>query len=269
MPRTETVVNTLPPGASRTANFSYPPSTIYIQGTAGQQQNIVNRQGTSWQNFFSVATAGGGGTNDGFTHYRGRPCYRYGDTGALQATWAFSGTNLRLAFPQVRPATDFRDDFSCWQVTLVAAFTSGGNESGMEVGPLANMDMILANKPGIGIVMRAANSMSLIACQGGALTVDTQIANTTLNGALFDVADWHVYKLRILGATVGSEAVCKAFSDGVLRTTQAWGAGTLLPGQASGASLGWGVSVGSRAGDWYLAVGGLSVSCAATEAGLP
>lgn len=267
--RLETVVNTLPQGASRTANFSYPPSAIYVQGTTGQQQNLVNRQGTSWQNFFSTSTAGGGGTNDGFTHYRGRPCYRFGDTGAGQATWAATGTNLRFVFPQTRPVTTFQDDFSCWQVTFVAAVASGGNECGMEIGPAANMDIVLASRPGIGFVVRAANSMSLVACQGGGLTVDTQIANTTLNGPLFDLADWHVYTLRILGATASAEGVCKAFSDGVLRTTQSWGAGTLLPGQSSAASMGWGVSVGSRAGDMYLSIGGLSVSCAATEAGLP
>jgi hypothetical protein len=267
--RLETVVNALPQGASRTANFSYPPSTIYVQGTTAQQQNLVNRQGTAWQNFFSVTSSGGGGTNTGFTHYRGRPCFRYGDTGAGQADLAFTGTNLKFAFPQVKPVTGFRDDFSCWQVTLVAAFTSGGTESGIEIGPNARLQMILASDPGIGLVVRAANSLSLIACQGAALTIDQQIANTTLNGALYDSADWHVYTLRILGATVSSEAVLKVYADGLLTATKSWGAGTLLPGQAQGVNLGWGVSVGARLGDWYLAIGGLSVSAAATEAGLP
>jgi hypothetical protein len=239
-----------------------------VQGTTAQQQNLVNRQGTSWQNFFSNASAGGGGTNDGFTHYRGRPCFRYGDTGAGQATWSFTGTNLRFAFSQTKPVTDFADDFSCWQVTFVAAVANGGNEVGMEIGPNARMGMIVTSDPGIGFVVRAANSMSLIACQGGGLTIDEQIANTTLNGATFDLADWHVYTMRILGATVSSEAILKVYSDGILRTTKAWGAGTLLPGQASATQLAWGVSCGCRAGDMYLAVGGLSVSAAATEAGL-
>lgn len=267
--RLETVVNALPQGASRTQNFSYPPSGIYVSGTTAGQQNLVNRQGTGWQTFFSVGSAGGGGTNTGFTHYRGRPCYRYGDTGGGQADFAFTGTNLKFAFPQVRPPTNFRDDFSCWQVTLVAAFTSGGAEAGMEIGPNARLQVILASDPGIGFVMRAANSMSLIASQGAGLTIDQQIANTTLDGGTFDVADWHVYTMRILGATSSAEAALKVYADGTLRTTKSWGAGTLLPGQASGANIGWGVSVGSRTGDWYLAIGGLSVSCAATEAGLP
>ncbi len=265
----ESIVSPLPQGASRTVNWSYPPSQIAVQGTTAIGQNLVNRQGTGWQNFFSTAAAGGGGTNTGYTHYRGRPAFRFGDTGGGQADWAFTGTNFRFSFPQTKPVTSFADDFSCWQFTLVAAFTSGGNEAGMEIGPNARMGMIVTADPGIGFVVRAANSMSLIACQGGALTVDQQIANVALNGALYDSADWHVYTLRIIGATAATEAQCKAYSDGVLRTTVAWGAGTLLPGQASGANLGWGVSVGSRAGDWYLAVGGLSVSAAATEAGLP
>lgn len=264
----ESVINPAPPGAARSLSWSYPPSTIYVQGTVGQQQNIVNRQGTSWQNFVSVTTAGGGGTNDGFTHYRGRPCFRYGDTGAGQATWGFTTSNQTFAFPQTKPATLFADDYGCWSFTFLAAFASGGNEAGFEIGPAANMDIILASRPGIGIVQRAANSMSVIACQGAALTIDQQIANTTINGALFDVADWHVYKLVIVGATQTTEAVCKVFSDGTQRTSFNWGAGTLLPGQASGVNLGWNVSVGSRAGDMYLAIGGLSVCAAATEAGL-
>lgn len=267
--RLETVVNSLPQGSSRTLNFSYPPSAIFVQGTTAGQQNLVNRQGISWQNFFSIQSAGGGGTNTGFTHYRGRPCYRYGDTGAGQADWAQTGNNLSFAFPQVRPATNFADDFSCWQFTLVAAFTSAGNEAGLEIGPAVGLNMVLASNAGIGIVPRAANSMSLIACQGAGLTIDQQIANVALDGATFDVADWHVYTMRILGATASSEAVLKVYADGTLRTTKAWGAGTLLPGQAGGVNLGWNVSVGSRAADWYLAIGGLSVSAAATEAGLP
>jgi hypothetical protein len=165
--------------------------------------------------------------------------------------------------------TNFADDFSCWQFTMLAAFTNGFTESGFEIGPAVQMNVILAANAGMGIINRGGNFVSFVASQGGALSVDTQIANTTLNGASYDVGDWHVYTLRILGATSSSEAVCKVYSDGVLRTTQAWGAGTLLPGQAGGVNLGWNVSVGSRGGDWYLAVCGLSVSSAATEAGLP
>jgi hypothetical protein len=264
----ESVITPLPLGASRTVNFNYPPSQIIVSGTVGQQQNLVNRQGTSWQNLFSVATGGGGGTNDGFTHYRGRPCYRYGDTGAGQATWAFTTAGLTIAFPQTKPVSLFADDFSCWSFTLLAAFTSGGNDAAFAVGPNAQVNLVIAANPGIGLAMRAANSMSVIACQGGGLTVDQQIANTTLNGASFDVADWHVYKLVIVGATNTTEAVLKAYSDGIQRASFSWGAGTLLPGQASGVNLGWNISVGSRAADWYLAVGGLSVAAAATEAGL-
>lgn len=266
--RLETVVNSLPQGASRTHNYSYPPSGIFVQGTTAQQNNLVNRQGTPWQNFFAVASSGGGGAATGFTHYRGRPCFRYGETGAT-GDWAFTGANQTFVFPQTKPVTNFRDDFACWSFTLVAAFTSGGTEAGIQIGPNVQMNMVTANNPGVGIAMRAANSMSFIACQGGALTVDTQIANTTLDGGTFDVGDWHVYKIVILGANVSSEAVCKVYADGTLRTTRSWGAGTLLPGQASGVNLGWNVSVGSRLGDWYLAICGLNVACAATESGLP
>src|SRR5690349_10910461 len=156
MGRLENVVSPIPQGASRTCNFSYPPSAIIVQGTTSGQQNLVNRQGTVWQNFFSVTSAGGGGANTGFTHYRGRPCYRYGDTApGGAADWVFNGTNLRWQFAQTKPPVDFRDDFGCWQITMLAAIASGGTETGFEVGPNTQMNVILSAAPGIGIVCRA------------------------------------------------------------------------------------------------------------------
>ncbi len=270
MGRLENVVSPIPQGASRTCNFSYPPSQIAVSGTTAIGQNLVNRQGTPWQNFFSVGSGGGGGSTTGYTHYRGRPCFRFGDTApASAADFAFTTTNLRFAWPQTKPPANFQDDFACWQVTMLAAIANGGTETGFEIGPALQLNIQLAANDGIGFISRAANSMSIIARQGGALTIDQQIANTTLNGASFDLADWHVYTLRLIGATAASEASAKVIVDGLPVTSFNWGAGTLLPGQASGTALAYNLSVGSRAGDMYLAVCGLSLSAAATEQGLP
>jgi hypothetical protein len=232
-------------------------------------QFVINRQGPTWTSaFLSTQSAGGGGAQTKYQYYRGRVAYRFGETGAT-ADWATTQTNFRLAFPITKPVTTYQDDFRCWQFTFIGAWTTGGTEAGLEIGPgVVNMAMFTTLNDGVGILMRAANQVNVCVRQSGVLTADTAIASTAINGASYDIADWHVYQIRIIGATPSTDAQLKVLSDGIVRQTFSWGAGTILPSMAQGTGLGWSVSIGSRLGDWYLAQTGMNISAAATEAGL-
>lgn len=271
--RTETVITAPSRGSGRTFDIAYPQNITVVPGTVGMGTTWMNRQAYSTYVAGGETGIGAPPAGSGWTTYRGRVAYKQtGSTGPQ--TGGFFGTGagtFAIYFPTLRQgASDYNDDFRCWRVVCICAVDAitASADSGIEVGPNMNMDMISGSPVGLRLgpsgtsLMKARVSARQVA--GGALTIDQEINN-------IDVQEWTAYEMRFVGATATRDAVFKAFINGTPVFSANWGAGSLLPNFTGlGGTIGWRITVGNRGivGNTYLPLLGLQVSAASTEGGL-
>lgn len=267
MGREESVITPPIRGAARTLDMCYPSMQTQTVGDASPGINWIDRQGLTFQDRGTVTNFGVPPAGSGYDLYRGRVSYKQTGNGTAGGFY-LTGTEFAVYFPQNKVGGAFQDDSLCWRMVAILAFDSSGlgaGDTGLEIGPAINYDMVTGTPPGFRLGPSAVNAVSLQIRQngGGAFTVNQVVANPTA------VDDWHAYEMRFVGATDKNDAVFKAFFDGVQVASQQWGAGTLLPSWANGASMGYMIGVGNRgANATYIAKMGLQVFSSATEAGL-
>jgi hypothetical protein len=253
-------------GAARSLDFAYPSPQIQSVGNLSVGIQWINRQSlTTWDmgttTGFGVPPAGAG-----WQMYKGRVAHRQTGSGTSGGFY-MTGGPFAIYFPQERQGGAFVDDFACWRIAATLAFDAGlgAGDTGLEIGPAINYDMVTGTPPGFRLGPSGPATIALQVRQngGGALTVNQDVV------AGIDTTDWHVYELRFIGATERNDAVLRALVDGVRVAAFNWGAGTLLPNWGNGASLGYMIGVGNRgATGTYIAQCGLQVAAASSEAGL-
>lgn len=272
--RTETAITPPSRGSGRTLDIAYPQNITVVPGTAGMGTTWINRQAMSTFVVGGETGVGAPPAGSGWTTYRGRIAYKQtGSTGPQTGGFYGTGgaTTFAIYFPQLRNGSSgYNDDYRCWRVTAILAVdaVTPAADSGLEVGPAMNMDMISGTPAGFRLGPSDASltqaRISVRQTPALALTVDQVINN-------IDVRDWHVYEMRFIGATSTRDAVFKALIDGTQVFTANWGAGTLLPDLTGlGGTTGYRITVGNRGivGNTYLAMLGVTVSAAPSESAL-
>lgn len=279
--RTETVVEPLIRGAGRSLDIAFPANNSQAVGTNAVGNLWVNRQGSTTFNMGSSTTAGGGGGGDSWKLYRGRICFNWHELNP-QASWFFTGNQANGLFPCQFPTQNggdggaFSDDFRCWQITAICAFSNPqpdgtGGQNGLEMGPIVDGYDVFFNAVGSAGVRFGpgpdGTKFSVQARQvtNGAFTLNQTVVTGT------DITDWHALTIRLIGATNANEAVCRFLFDGNVVLSVPFGPGTVLPSISAGTTQGgWGIAFGCKIlGDAYLAQNGLQVCAASTEAALP
>jgi hypothetical protein len=267
--RTETVITPPIRGAARTLDISYPSPQIQAIGNLSQGIQWLNRQGVTTWDVGTVTGFGAPPAGSGWDVYRGRMAHKQtgnGVSGGFYQTASGLAINFPTALTSIGGA--YNDDYRCWRIVGFLAFDGSGlgaGDIGLEVLPSGgNYDFITALTLGYRLAPTAAGAISVQVRQtgGGALTVNQVVANV-------DVNDWHAYEMRFIGATATTDGVFKVLIDNVPLAQFSYGAGTLLPGFANGAAVGYTIGNGNRgAAAVYIANGGLQVSASATEQGL-
>jgi hypothetical protein len=270
----------LPPGAGRTLSQSWP--------SPGNPNATVNtfisaRQWARSGESFGVSQLSSGAPGGGnMVEVHGRQALQViCPSGA--ARWYVPPQNANLpyaiytAFEQPSKAdVGILDDFLCWRVSALLAFVNPAapmpDGMGLVIAPFG-LSNVRGTPQHAGIFLGCSDDstirLSIRQATGGPLTYDVPLDL----GAAFDVEHWHKYELRIIGATLGGDAVLKVLVDGEVRLTIPWGVGTILPPPYTGTAFGFQWVLGNFNGalatnTMYLAAQGLEVHAAATEAAL-
>jgi hypothetical protein len=264
MPR-ETVINPPLKGAARTIDMAYPAPQSFPAG-AGLGIQWFNRQGFTPWDMGTTTSFGAPPAGSGTILYRGRVAIRVTGSGTSGGFYSLGG-NLNINFPQDQLTAAFNDDVACWRVMAILAYDAGlgSGDTGLEVGANINYDVIAATSPGFRLGPSGPTSAAFQVRQngGGALTINQTVSTT------IDTTDWNAYELRFIGATDKRPGLVKAFLNGAQVSQASWGPGTVLPGWANGAQVGYRVCIGNRgATGVYIPLVGLQLSAAATEDGL-
>ena len=281
MARLETVVEPLIRGAGRSLDISFPANIIQTVGNNTLGNLWVNRQGFTTFNMGSSTTAGGGGANDRYQTYRGRIAFKWSNTNPA-ASWFFTGSQANGLFPCQFPTQNggdggfFSDDFRCWQVTAISAYSNPmpdgtAGQNGLVMGPLVDGYDVFFNAVGAaGIRFGPGPDAASFSVQARQVTNGAFTANQTVVTGT-DITDWHALTIRMVGATNTNEAVVRFIFDGNTVLSLPFGAGTVLPSISGGTVQGgWGIAFGCKIlADAYLAQNGLQVVAASTEAALP
>lgn len=267
MARIETTISKQPAGAQRTMDFYFPSNQLYTVGTTSIGNTWNDRQATIQYGMGTVTGIGAPPAGSGWTTYRGRIAHKQTASAGTGGFFA-SDSNFGIHFPQLKSGLGglFQDDFRCWRIVLVAAYDHGilnNTDLGLEVGPGFNYNILVTPNSGLAVRPSSNTTAGVVASTGGAPTIQQDVATG------LDVADWNAYEMRIIGATLTTDAIWKVFINGVHVFEESWTGGR-LPTMASGASLGYSVGVGNRGATTaaYTAIAGLHVSAAATEEGL-
>lgn len=275
--RGETVIGPGSPGAGRSLSYSWPPQE-FIAATAQPTLSMMYRP-----NPFSVINqmlnGVGGAPPDpqGAIFYRGVHAYRVtADATSVRVFQPITtaGAPWSAYWPIIKPPADMgtTDAFLCWRFAALLAFDNPPGavvgDLGLTLCPGLNTTPRLAAEAGIawGPVNTGAIGLTVVQADGGARTFDQACASNP------DIANWHLYELRALGATHNREATLQACIDGQVKFSLPWGAGTVLPGLQSGAAginLGYRWSLSNRGGSpfttaVYVASSGIQVSAAPT-----
>ena len=187
----------------------------------------------------------------------------------MQANYYTSAAEFGISFPVLKSGVGgvFQDDYRCWRIMLTLAVDAGfltTGDNGLTLGPASDFNTVVAANDGLCFRPLTNDSYGVFIRQGGAVTFNAAVATG------LDVTQFNTIEFRIVGATVTTDAVLKAYVNGVQRQSWSWGAGSILPGlQVNGASMGWNIGCGNRGSPAiYLASGGLRIIAAATEDGL-
>lgn len=269
MARTEVVIQPSPRGAARTLDASFPSFILQTLTNAALGGNFISRQ-TQIQFNLGANTSAGGGSTSQWVYNKGRVCYRWSGTGLSANYWTSgaAGGSFAISFPMLRSGVGgtFQDDYRCWRIMMTLAVDAGfltTGDNGLTLGPASDFNVVVAANDGLCFRPTSNSTYGVFIRQGGAVTFNADVA-TGLDVTLFNTVEF-----RIIGATATTDAVVKAYVNNVQRQSWAFGAGTILPGFANGASIGWNLGVGNRGSPAiYLPMGGLRIIAAATEDGL-
>lgn len=265
--RLESLISPPIRGAARTQDTSYPSMQTQTVGDVSVGINFIDRQQLLNQDRGTTTNFGVQPAGSGWDLYRGRVTNKITGSGTSGGFY-LTGSEWAIYFPQNKVGGNFQNDMRCWRVVAILAYDStglGAGDSGLEIGPALNYDMVTGTPPGFRLGPFAPGSIGVQVRQngGGAFTINQAVA------AVADVADFHAYEMRFIGATDKLDAVFKCFVDGTQVFAASWGAGTLLPNWANGASLGYMVGIGNRGGNAaFIPKLGLQIASAATEDGL-
>lgn len=255
-------------GAGRTVDIVWPAPTLLTVGTISIGISYLDRQGVCINDRGTLSTFGVQPAGSGWTLYRGRIANKITGSGT---SGSFHLGGDTFYFPQNRLATLFNDDLACWRIACMSATDTSagvgtGDPGGVEVGSANNFNLrASAANPGYRL---GPTSNTQISCQvrqngGGAFTIDQVVATVA------DVADYHLYEMRFIGATNARDGIFRCFVDGQQVFSASYGAGTLLPSWGNGATLGYTWGAGNRASTAvYIPICGLQVSAASSEAAL-
>lgn len=268
MARTETVVTPTPKGAGRSLDWMFPANILQVF-TNALGNTWINRQGTILTTMGSNTGFGVPPAGSGWTVFKGRIAHRQTAGGGGGGFFKTDGS-FGLSFPQTKDAAgaNYLDDFRCWRLVYIAAYDASisgfqlASDGCLEVGAGFNFDVITGVNDGLGIRPTGNGSVGVFARKGGALTINQNVVTSGV-----DTRDYNAYEMRLIGATPTLEAVWKCFLNGRPVFSASWGAGTLLPTLANGASLAYSIGLGNRglADSVYTAMNGLHVIAAATE----
>lgn len=276
--RAEAAVSPTSRGGGRTLDFSYPHNALIVPGTVGMGTTWINRQAYGTYVMGSEAGIGAPPAGSGWTTYKGRVCYKQtGSTGPQTGGFYQTGAGpFAIYFPTLRQGSStYNEDFRCWRVAAIIAVdaVTASADSGLEIGPNVQHDFLSGTPAGFRVgpsgTSTALARVSARQTAGLAITIDQTFA--TVGGIAIDVTDWHCYEMRFIGATSSRDGVFKALIDGNVVLSANWGAGTLLNTDfTGGGQVGYRITVGNRGivGSTYLAMCGLTVAAAATEAAL-
>ena len=255
-------------GAGRTVDITWPAPNLQTNGTISIGITYLDRQGIGTGDRGTLSSFGVQPAGSGWTLYRGRVANKITGSGT-SGSWHTGGDTFY--FPQNRLSTLFQDDLCCWRITSICAVDTSagvgtGDPGGLEVGSnnAFNLRASLAN-PGYRL---GPTSATQISCQvrqngGAAFSIDQVVATVA------DVADWHMYEMRFIGATNARDGIFRCFVDGVQVFSASYGAGTLLPSWGNGAILGYTWATGNRASTaTYHPMNAIQVSAATSEAAL-
>lgn len=280
----------LPRGAARTISMHWPNEFA----TTGDPPSVAVRIRPFPQSFgggMISADLGSPPAGNATVTYRGKRAIRMVggvDTGRFYVPAVGTGTPFMIFIPLLPPGRanlDGLNSIAVYQLEANLAFEqpSGplANDCGIMFGPGANTGVRrpATKHAGVHFGLRDIDTLGLAVRQvtGAALTLDTLYTVDTLStlvSTTFDIEDWHNYKLRLIGAQFGTDAMFKLLIDDVEIVTIPWSADTPLPGQHEGVLFGfyWGIinSGGQAAATtrMYLANNGFSLTAGPTEESL-
>lgn len=169
----------------------------------------------------SAGTAAGGGQIRSVTQWNGRAalqCYPGAVGGAFSGISPdFMGLNPAIGAAAVNGYAE--DPYACYRLLAILSFAAGNSmlaETGWVFSAHNAGDVRIAGgASGFGFIQTAAGEISFtrragIGGAGGAVTTIP-----VLQGTAATLQNWHLYEMRVIGATSRANAKLRAFLDGV------------------------------------------------------
>lgn len=275
-PATGTLDLALPRGSGRTLSYWWPPIEEIFDGNQPALRMQQRPQGApNTPSIVDIPYGSPPGPQGGITWHGKRAIVL--SAGATSGHWygpTFNAGPVQIYFALERPTLANLaglDEIACWRVAALLAFENPPgpvpNDYGIMIGPGSSI-VPRGGQMGWSFGLRSTGLLGFTVRQttSAPITYD----KTYDLGAAFDVTTWHRYEVRMLSATLDTEAMVKVLVDGQVLDTVFFGPGHPFPPMQEGANLGYYWSVGNHGGAafttrMYLALGGLQIDAAATE----
>lgn len=210
--------------------------------------------------------------------YQGRYCMAVVADGTTGRMWTCHASNQGGVMPFTTIKGGIPGGLEDWNVLEMSAILAFDNPTGPITGDIgfgfclggrAQIRLAGVQQMGVEIGPRDVGSIGIIARQAdlGAATIDQALPKQPT-----DMTLWNNYTIRLVGATKTAEGQLKVLVNGIPSFTAAWGTGSLLPEQSSGAVTTYGfmpfmINVKPLAATtrMYVPSGGISVRFAPTE----